>query len=57
MNLVDEELQVKIEKYDELISLVKGYITMSKYKSMYEIQDNINNKTYLEDTDMVYNIL
>ena len=37
--IIKEELGITIEKRDELISLVKGYIYMNKFNTFYERKD------------------
>ncbi len=51
-NLILQELNVKMEKHDELVSLVHGYILMNSYNTFYEL-DNGNVK-YLDQSDFVF---
>lgn len=39
-NLVNETLGLNIYKYDELLSLVNGYISMNQYNTFYEVNNN-----------------
>jgi hypothetical protein len=51
-NIILQELEIKLDKHDELLSLVRGYIAMNYYTSSYEhLGDGVVN--YLPPEDLV----
>lgn len=51
-NLVNEELKIKIDKHDEVLSLLKGYSMMNNYNTFYEISNGVS--SYLPIDDFEY---
>ncbi len=49
--IIVEELNINIDKHDELLSLVSGYILMNKYQTFYEYVDG--NVRDVDISDMV----
>lgn len=49
--IIVEELNINIDKHDELLSLVNGYILMNDYQTFYEYADG--QIRYVDASDMV----
>lgn len=52
--LIEKEFGIKLEKHDELISLVKGYFMMSYYQTFYELTGNGAEYKILGSDDIEY---
>ena len=49
--LISDEINVNFEKQDELLSLVKGYILISDYSTLYQLNDHLlTSKSSKEDS-------
>ncbi len=53
-DLILEEFKIKMEKHDELVSLVKGYLMMSDYKSFYEITGSDGKYSIIASEDIEF---